>query len=224
MESRSRWNSRRRHGFRKSHPIFYKSLIVETVQVIAFLTAVFGKKGTSTDKKRMRLARERNLPYPRILIICPGSVMSNWERELHTVPPLPPESPENILTSKWGWWHVSLYHGTNKSVTLNTASSGRLEILITTYTTYKQNERRINMIEWDCVIADECHIIKERTSEVTEKMALINSRVRIGLTGTAIQNNYEVQIPFPQFMWEKLMKGTVDVVGLDQSRSCGEFD
>ena len=52
------------------------------------------------------------------------------------------------------------------------------------------------MIEWDCVIADECHIIKERTSEVTEKMALINSRVRIGLTGTAIQNNYEVQIPF----------------------------
>jgi len=58
---------------------------VETVQVIAFLTAIFGKRGTSTDKKRMRLARERNLAYPRILIICPGSVMSNWERELHTV-------------------------------------------------------------------------------------------------------------------------------------------
>ena len=47
------------------------------------------------------------------------------------------------------------------------------------------------MIDWDIVIADECHIIKERTAEVTEKMALVNSRVRIGLTGTAIQNNYE---------------------------------
>lgn len=59
--------------------------MIETVQVIAFLTAVFGKRGNSDDKKRMRLARERNLPYPRVLIICPGSVMSNWERELQTV-------------------------------------------------------------------------------------------------------------------------------------------
>jgi DNA excision repair protein ERCC-6-like 2 len=49
------------------------------------------------------------------------------------------------------------------------------------------------MIDWDIIIADECHTIKERKSEVTEKMALINSRVRIGLTGTAIQNNYEVR-------------------------------
>ena len=79
-------------------------------------------------------------------------------------------------------------------MTLNTAASGRLEILITTYTTYKQNQEKINMIEWDAVIADECHIIKERKSDVTEKMALVNSRVRIGLTGTAIQNNYEVPL------------------------------
>jgi SNF2 family DNA or RNA helicase len=33
----------------------------------------------------MRMARERELPYPRVLIICPGSVMSNWEREFNTV-------------------------------------------------------------------------------------------------------------------------------------------
>jgi DNA excision repair protein ERCC-6-like 2 len=78
---------------------------------------------------------------------------------------------------------------------LSAAKSGRLEILITTYTTYKQNEEKINMVEWDAVIADECHIIKDRRSEVTEKMALVNSRVRIGLTGTAIQNNYEVYTP-----------------------------
>jgi DNA excision repair protein ERCC-6-like 2 len=77
-------------------------------------------------------------------------------------------------------------------MTLNTAASGRLEILITTYTTYKQNQEKINMVEWDAVIADECHIIKERKSDVTEKMGLVNSKVRIGLTGTAIQNNYEV--------------------------------
>lgn len=60
-------------------------IFVETVQVIAFLTAAFGKRGDSSDKKRMRLARDRELRYPRVLIICPGSVMLNWERELNTV-------------------------------------------------------------------------------------------------------------------------------------------
>jgi len=94
--------------------------------------------------------------------------------------------------------------------TLNTAASGRLEILITTYTTYKQNQEKINLIEWDIVIADECHIIKERKSDVTEKMALVNSRVRIGLTGTAIQNNYEVLS-----LLGCVDVGIMDVVGLD---------
>ena len=73
------------------YPNYKRMLTLETVQVIAFLTAVFGKRGNSSDKKRMRLARDRNLSYPRVLIITPGSVMSNWERELNTVllpPPL----------------------------------------------------------------------------------------------------------------------------------------
>jgi len=57
----------------------------KTVQVIAFLTAVFGKRGKESDKKRMREARKRNLAYPRVLVICPKSIMTNWEREFNTV-------------------------------------------------------------------------------------------------------------------------------------------
>jgi hypothetical protein len=118
-------------------------------------------------------------------------------------------------------------------LSLKTAASGRLEILITTYTTYKQNQEKINMIEWDVVVADECHIIKERKSDVTEKMALVNARVRIGLTGTAIQNNYEVRTccyvsPISVssctmavcVLWtfgETLTVGIVDFAGLDES-------
>jgi superfamily II DNA/RNA helicase len=47
------------------------------------------------------------------------------------------------------------------------------------------------MVEWDCVVADECHIIKERKSETAQSMNEINSLCRIGVTGTAIQNKYE---------------------------------
>ena len=54
----------------------------KTIQVIAFLTAAFGKTGDERDEKRMRKMRRRNLQYPRVLIICPGSLMANWQDEL----------------------------------------------------------------------------------------------------------------------------------------------
>lgn len=55
-----------------------------------------------------------------------------------------------------------MYHGSRerKDIALDAAKSGRLEVLITTYGTYKISCEDINMIEWDCVIADECHTIK----------------------------------------------------------------
>lgn len=149
----------------------------KTIQVIAFLTAAYGKTGDERDAKRMRKMRrlEKDVWYPRTLIVCPGTLISNWKAEL----------------ARWGWWHVDAYHGENKELALHAAKSGRLEILITTYSTYMQNKDAVNMVEWDCVIADECHKIKERKSETTQSMNEINALCRIGLTGTAIQNKYE---------------------------------
>ncbi|KAJ0419253.1 P-loop containing nucleoside triphosphate hydrolase protein [Aspergillus carlsbadensis] len=149
----------------------------KTVQVIAFLTAAYGKTGDERDEKRMRKMRrlDSNEWYPRTLIVCPGTLINNWKSEL----------------SRWGWWHVDAYHGGNKDLVLHSARSGRVEIMITTYTTYLKNKDSVNMVEWDCVIADECHAIKERSSETTKAMNEINALCRIGLTGTAIQNKYE---------------------------------
>ncbi|KKY18058.1 putative dna excision repair protein [Phaeomoniella chlamydospora] len=151
----------------------------KTIQVIAFLTAAYGKTGDERDDKRMRKIRRKDDSgwYPRTLIICPGSLIANWQSEL----------------SKWGWWHVEKFHGSaaEKQAALEAASAGRIEIMITTYTTYRINKSRINVIPWDCVVADECHIIKERRSEITQSLNEINALCRIGLTGTAIQNKYE---------------------------------
>jgi SNF2 family DNA or RNA helicase len=151
----------------------------KTIQVISFLTAAFGKTGDERDAKRMRKMRRAGGDrwYPRVLIICPGTLIKNWEAELE----------------RWGWWQVYIYHGaaTIRENALQAATHGRLEIMITTYNTYRINKSAINTINWDCVIADECHIIKGRTAEVTQAMGDINSLCRIGLTGTAIQNNYD---------------------------------
>lgn len=151
----------------------------KTIQVIGFLTAAFGKTGDERDAKRMRKVRRTHEDswYPKVLIICPGGLMVNWKEEL----------------DKWGWWQVYVYHGSpaEKDAALQAARSGRLEIMISTYTTYRINQSAINTVDWDCVIADECHVIKSRSSEVTQAMNEINALCRIGLTGTAIQNKYE---------------------------------
>jgi DNA excision repair protein ERCC-6-like 2 len=149
----------------------------KTVQVIAFLTAAFGKTGDERDAKRMRKMRRARDGrwYPRALVICPGSLIENWKSEFQ----------------RWGWWQIDVFHADEKETALQAAKSGRLEIMITTYATYRLNKGVINMVEWDCVIADECHIIKERHSGITKAMNEINALCRIGLSGTAIQNKYE---------------------------------
>ncbi|CAK7565308.1 MAG: hypothetical protein SEPTF4163_003222 [Sporothrix epigloea] len=157
----------------------------KTVQVAAFLTAAFGKTGDERDNKRMRKVRraaggsdhddDDGRWYPRVLVVCPGSLIQNWRNELQ----------------RWGWWHVDVYHGAGKDDVLQSARAGRLEIMITTYTTYKNHRDRINTVRWDAVVADECHILKERSSGTTSAMNDINALCRIGLTGTAIQNKYD---------------------------------
>lgn len=148
----------------------------KTVQVAAFLTAAFGKTGDERDDKRMREVRYHpGRWYPRILIICPGSLIMNWRNELN----------------RWGWWHIDIYHGANKDDILGTARAGLLEVMITTYDTYKNNRSAINMVTWDAVVADECHRLKDSYSQTTKALKEVNSLCRIGLTGTAIQNKYE---------------------------------
>ncbi|KZF24429.1 SNF2 family N-terminal domain-containing protein [Xylona heveae TC161] len=149
----------------------------KTIQVIAFLAAAYGKTGDERDGKRMRKMRRAGDDrwYPITLIICPGTLIENWRAELE----------------RWGWWHVDIFHGDTKVEALEAAKTGRTEIMITTYTTYRLNREAINLVDWDCVIADECHVIKERSSEITKSMVEINALCRIGLSGTAIQNKYE---------------------------------
>ncbi|CAK4031263.1 related to DNA excision repair (Rad26L) [Lecanosticta acicola] len=150
----------------------------KTIQVIAFLTAAFGKTGDEQDGKRMRKVRKvDDRWYPRILLICPGTLMANWQSEL----------------DRWGWWHTYLFHGTatEKQSALDAAEKGYLEIMITTYDSYRNSQGAINTIRWDCVIADECHRIKEPRTAITKAMSNVNALCRLGLSGTAIQNKYE---------------------------------
>lgn len=46
-------------------------------------------------------------------------------------------------------------------------------------------------IDWDAVIVDEAHKIKNPKSQITQAMKDMRCEVRVGLTGTILQNNLE---------------------------------
>ncbi|XP_005110541.2 DNA excision repair protein ERCC-6-like 2 [Aplysia californica] len=154
----------------------------KTIQVIGFLSALLGKKGNHKDVKLPKFIRQLSgdqsdsPPAPSsgpFLIIGPSAVLYNWLDELNT----------------WGYFTASKYHGADKDACLKDVGRGKLEIVVTTFDTFRDNVAILNEIVWDAVIVDEVHKIKGLRAQVTQTLRIINTPRRYGLTGTALQNN-----------------------------------
>jgi len=147
----------------------------KTVQVIAFLSALFNKEGNSEDKRRIRELKTGDRKVQPVLVVCPSSVLCNWEEELST----------------WGHFAVVRFHKGEKEESLRIAKKGSIEVVLTTFDTARQHREELNMVDWKMMVVDECHKIKEMQSGITRAMKAFSCQVRIGLTGTALQNKYE---------------------------------
>ncbi|XP_065802852.1 DNA excision repair protein ERCC-6-like 2 isoform X2 [Muntiacus reevesi] len=153
----------------------------KTVQVISFLAAVLGKKGTHEDIENNMpefLLRNMKKDPPStakkmFLIVAPLSVLYNWKDELDT----------------WGYFRVTILHGNKKDNELIRVKQRKCEIALTTYETLRLCLDELNSLEWSAIIVDEVHRIKNPKARVTEVMKALKCNVRIGLTGTILQNN-----------------------------------
>ncbi|NXQ30750.1 ER6L2 protein, partial [Alaudala cheleensis] len=153
----------------------------KTIQVISFLAAVLHKKGTREDiennmpeflLRTMKKGSNCN-PKKTFLIVAPLSVLYNWKDELDT----------------WGYFKVSVLHGSKKDDDLSRIKQGKCEVALTTYEILRLYLDEFNSIEWSAVIVDEAHRIKNPKAQITQTMKSLKCSVRIGLTGTILQNN-----------------------------------
>ncbi|KAL9822217.1 DNA excision repair protein ERCC-6-like 2 isoform 2-T3 [Geothlypis trichas] len=153
----------------------------KTIQVISFLAAVLHKKGTREDiennmpeflLRTMKKGSDCN-PKKTFLIVAPLSVLYNWRDELDT----------------WGYFKVSVLHGSKKDDDLSRIKQGKFEVVLTTYEILRLYLDEFNSIEWSAVIVDEAHRIKNPKAQITQTMKSLKCRVSIGLTGTILQNN-----------------------------------
>ncbi|XP_039766693.1 DNA excision repair protein ERCC-6-like 2 [Ornithorhynchus anatinus] len=154
----------------------------KTVQVISFLAAALGKTGTWRDvednrpdflRRRRRGDTEEARTRPVFLIVAPLSVLYNWKDELDT----------------WGYFKVAVLHGSEKDTQLSRVKRGKCEVALTTYDTLRLSLEELNSLQWSAVIVDEAHRLKNPRARVTEATKALRCPVRIGLTGTALQND-----------------------------------
>ncbi|KAL6458822.1 hypothetical protein MHYP_G00322940 [Metynnis hypsauchen] len=154
----------------------------KTIQVISFLAAVLRKTGTWEDVQNNRpefLQSQRSSKQSKMkkvfLIVAPLSVLYNWKDELDT----------------WGHFRTVIVHGVKKEEELARVNRGRCEIALTTYETLRLCLDQFNSIDWAAVIVDEAHKLKNYKSQITQAMKGLKCKVRVGLTGTILQNNLE---------------------------------
>lgn len=103
------------------------------------------------------------------LVVCPASLLGNWEREIQRFAPGEP---------------VRRYHGPNRS--LDQITGG---FVLTTYGTMRLDAERFEAVPWGLLVADEAQHVKNPRSAGAKALRTIPARSRVALTGTPVENN-----------------------------------
>ncbi|MFD9502691.1 DEAD/DEAH box helicase [Streptomyces sp. NPDC060035] len=104
------------------------------------------------------------------LVVCPTSLMGNWQREIEKFAPGTP---------------VRRFHGAVRS--LEDVADG--EFVLTTYGTMRLDAARLAQASWGMVVADEAQHVKNPHSATAKQLRTIGARARVALTGTPVENN-----------------------------------
>ncbi|MFW6719463.1 SNF2-related protein [Streptomyces sp. MAR4 CNY-716] len=104
------------------------------------------------------------------LVVCPASLLGNWQREIERFAPGTP---------------VRRFHGGGRS--LEALADG--EFVLTTYGTMRLDAERLAAAGWSLVVADEAQHVKNPFSATARALRTIPSKARVALTGTPVENN-----------------------------------
>jgi SNF2 family DNA or RNA helicase len=105
------------------------------------------------------------------LIICPGSLIQNWRRELAEFAPT---------------LSVAVHHGPNRRVLKRLFP--KTDVVITTYDTAVSDVAFLEDIPFDFVVLDEAQMIRNSQTDRSAAVKRLVRRVGIAITGTPMEN------------------------------------
>ncbi|BAU88134.1 SNF2/RAD54 family helicase [Streptomyces laurentii] len=104
------------------------------------------------------------------LVVCPASLMGNWQREIEKFAPGTP---------------VRRFHGTSRS--LEGLADG--EFVLTTYGTMRLDAARLAKCRWGLVVADEAQHVKNPYAATARALRTLGGAARVALSGTPVEND-----------------------------------
>ncbi len=106
------------------------------------------------------------------LVVCPTTLIYNWENEIKKFTP-----------------DISylIHHGAQRKTSIEEFKDTHL--IITTYGTLRSDIKMLSQMQFDYVVLDESQAIKNPMSQVAKASLLLQSKNRLALSGTPVQNN-----------------------------------
>ncbi|MFC4035862.1 SNF2-related protein [Streptomyces polygonati] len=108
------------------------------------------------------------------LVVCPASLLGNWEREIRRFAPATP---------------VRRFHGPGRDLADVTGIKEEGGFVLTTYGTMRRDAERLAEHPWGLLVADEAQHVKNPHAHTAKALRTIPSRARVALTGTPVENN-----------------------------------
>jgi SNF2 family DNA or RNA helicase len=119
------------------------------------------------------LKEEKALEEP-VLLVCPTSVLGNWEREVKKFAP----SLKTIV-----------HHGDKRSQGQAFAKAAKAaELVLTSYPIVQRDLKTLETVSWQGVVLDEAQNIKNAEAKQSQAVRQLQAQFRIALTGTPVEN------------------------------------
>ncbi|KFA63412.1 hypothetical protein S40285_06592 [Stachybotrys chlorohalonatus IBT 40285] len=113
----------------------------------------------------------RRLPS---LIVCPPTLSGHWQQEIKAYAP---------------FLSVTAYVGPPAERKAMRDQLGDTDIVVTSYEVCRNDTEVLERHNWNYVVLDEGHLIKNPRAKITQAVKKLTSNHRLILTGTPIQNN-----------------------------------
>ncbi|NJD54154.1 MAG: DEAD/DEAH box helicase [Candidatus Methanoperedens sp.] len=107
------------------------------------------------------------------LLICPTSVVGNWQREAKKFAPS---------------LRVLVHHGISRKKKEFIKEVPNYDLVISTYALTHRDEDVLDKVEWNGVVLDEAQNIKNSSTRQSQAVRRIKAGYRVALTGTPVEN------------------------------------
>lgn len=133
----------------------------KTIQFIAFLLHL----------------KEQDVLEKPTLLVCPTSVLGNWEREVKKFAP----------TLK-----ILQYHGDKRPKgKAFTEAVKKYDLIVTSYSLIHRDLKSLQSVDWQAIVLDEAQNVKNSDAKQAQAVRQLEAAFRIALTGTPVENRLQ---------------------------------